>query len=225
MNNGSVASFCDNSAHGEDDLVVRELSETSCLDAVLDGVTQCQGAYASDFTAQMLRDSPIASLEELCAVLEQSNLTLFQGGGGRNLLTTASVVLKLGNALHAVNVGDSPVYLVRRGSIEELSAIVQAGPLSNLPNGAVGQRETLSYKHRRVDLEPGDRLVLATDGLLHNLTPEEIAAVISRSSTADEAAAALQALVEDKRAAHQGRPDTYGTFREDDRTAVVRYLD
>ena len=225
MNNGSVASFCDNSAHGEDDLVVRELSETSCLDAVLDGVTQCQGAYASDFTAQMLRDSPIASLEELCAVLEQSNLTLFQGGGGRNLLTTASVVLKLGNALHTVNVGDSPVYLVRRGSIEELSAIVQAGPLSNLSNGAVGQRETLSYKHRRVDLEPGDRLVLATDGLLHNLTPEEIAAVISRSSTADEAAAALQALVEDKRAAHQGRPDTYGTFREDDRTAVVRYLD
>ena len=89
----------------------------------------------------------------------------------------------------------------------------------------MGQRETLSYKHRRVDLEPGDRLVLATDGLLHNLTPEEIAAVISRSSTADEAAAALQALVEDKRAAHQGRPDTYGTFREDDRTAVVRYLD
>ena len=225
MNNGSVASFSDNSAHGEDILVVRELSETSCLDAVLDGVTQCQGAYASDFTAQMLRDSPIASLEDLSTVLEQSNLTLFQGGGGRNLLTTASVVLKLGNAAHVVNVGDSPVYLVRGGAIEELSTIVQAGLLSNLPNGAVGRRETLSYKRRTVGLRPGDRLVLATDGLLHNLVPGEIAAVIARSPTADEAVSGLQALVEGKRAAHQGRPDTYGTFREDDRTTVVRYLD
>ncbi len=225
MDNGSVASFCDNSAHGEDALVVRELSETWCLDAVLDGVTQCQGGYASDFTAQMLRDSPIASLEELLAALEQSNLTLFQSGGGRNLLTTASAALKLGNTLHTVNVGDSPIYLVRDGAVRELSDIVQAGPLSNLPNGAVGRREALSYKHRTVDLEPGDRLVLATDGLLHNLTPEEMAAAVARSSTAEEAVTALQALVEEKRAGHQGRPDTYGTFREDDRTAVVRYLD
>ncbi|MCE2405339.1 MAG: SpoIIE family protein phosphatase [Dehalococcoidia bacterium] len=225
MNNGRVASFCDNSAHGEDALVVRELSETSCLDAVLDGVTQCQGGYASDFTSQMLRDSPIASLEELLAALEQSNLTLFHGGGGRDLLTTASAALKLGTTVHSVNVGDSPVYLVRGGGILELSTIVQAGPLSNLPNGAVGRRETLSYKHRAVELEPGDRLVLATDGLLHNLTPEEVAAVVARSSTAEEAVAALQAVVDEKRAAHQGRPDTYGTFREDDRTAVVRYLD
>ena len=225
MNNGSVASFSDNSAHGEDALVVRELSGTSCLDAVLDGVTQCQGAYASDFTAQMLRDSPVASLEELLAALEQSNLTMFQGGRGRNLLTTASAALKLDGALHVVNVGDSPVYLVRGGVIEELSTIVQAGPLSNLPNGAVGRREALSYKHRRVDLQPGDRLILATDGLLHNLTPEEMADVIARSPSADGAVSGLRALVEEKRAAHRGRPDTYGTFREDDRTAIVRYLD
>ena len=224
MNNGSVASFNDNSAHGEDALVVRVLSATSCLDAVLDGVTQCQGAYASDFAAQMLRDSPIASLEELSTALEQSNSILFQGGGGRDLLTTASVVLKMESTLHVVNVGDSPVYLVRGGTIEELSSIIQAGPLSNLPNGAVGRRDVLSYKYRRVELRPGDRLVLATDGLLHNLVPEEIAAVVARSSTPEEAVSGLQALIGEKRAAHQGRPDTYGTFRDDDRTAVVRYL-
>ncbi len=224
MNNGSVASFNDNSAHGEDALVVRELSATSCLDAVLDGVTQCQGAYASDFTAQMLRDSPMASMDELSAALEQSNSTLFQGGVGRDLLTTASVALKMESTLHVVNVGDSPVYLVRGGTIEELSSIIQAGPLANLPNGAMGRREALSYKYRTVELRPGDRLVLATDGLLHNLAPEEIAAVVARSSTPEEAVSGLQALIDEKRAAHQGRPDTYGTFRDDDRTAVVRYL-
>ena len=224
MNNGNVASFNDNSAHGEDALVVRELSATSCLDAVLDGVTHCQGAYASDFTAQMLRDSPVASLEELSATLEQSNTTLFQGGGGRNLLTTASVALKLGTTLHVVNAGDSPVYLVRGGTIEELSSIVYAGPLSNLPNGAVGRVEPLPLKHRTLDLQTGDRLVLATDGLLHNLVPEEIGDVVAQSSTPEEAVSGLRALLEEKRAAHQGRPDTYGTFREDDCTAVVRYL-
>ena len=223
MNNGTAASFCDNSAHGEDALVIRELSETDCLDAVLDGVTHCQGAYASAFTAQMLQESPIGSLEELSAVLEQANATLFQSGGGRNLMTTVSVALKLGDTLHVLHVGDSPVYLVREGTIEELSSIVQAGPLSNLPNGAVGLRERWSYKHRQVTLQPGDRLVLATDGIPHNIFPEEVAPIVSGALSPEEAISALQGLVEEKRSRHQGREDTYGTFREDDRTAVVRY--
>ena len=206
-------------------MVVRELSETSCLDAVLDGVTHCQGAYASGFTAQMLQESHIASVEDLTGVLEQSNATLFQGGEGRNLLTTASVALKLGSILHVLNVGDSPVYLVRSGAIEELSTIVQAGPLANIPNGAVGRRETLSFKHRTLELRPGDRLVLATDGLLHNIFPEEVGSVIAGSQTPKAAVSGLRTLVDEKRALHQGRADTYGTFRDDDRTAVVRYFD
>ena len=225
MNNGQAASLQDNSAHGEDRFLMRELSDTVCLDAVLDGVTHCEGGYASGFTVQILQDAPILTLEDLLAALEQANETLFQSGKGRNLLTTVSATLKTDGELHAINIGDSSIYLARSGCVSELSTITSSDVLTSLANGAVGLRATLDYKYRKIDLEPGDRLVLATDGLINNVFPEEILDIIQTSLSADDAVPRLERLVAVKRRSHVGREDLYGTFREDDRTVVVRYLD
>ena len=225
MNNGHVASLHDNSAHGEDRFLIRELSDTACLDAVLDGVTHCEGGYASGFATQVLQDTPIRSLEDLLGALEEANDTLFQSGKGRNLLTTASVALKTGAELHAVNIGDSPLYLVRSGTVSELSTITSPEVLTSLANGAVGLRATLAYKHRKLALEPGDRLILATDGLVNNVFPSEILDVVQSCSSAVEAVSRLEHLLAEKHRLHQGREDLYGTFREDDCTVVIRYFD
>ena len=225
MNNGTAASFSDNSAHGEDCFLIRELSTTTFLDAVLDGVTHCEGGYASGFTAQLLQDTPISSLDDLVETLEQANSTLFQSGRGRNLLTTVSAALKTGDELHVINRGDSPVYLIRGGEATELTTIAKAELLPSLTSGAVGLREKFTYEYKKVALQPNDWLVLLTDGLTNNVFPEELADIVGKASSPQEAVSALEELVNEKRRTHKGREDAYGTFKEDDRTAIFRYFD
>ena len=225
MNNGAAASFHDNSVHGEDTFLIREISGTVALDAVLDGVTHCEGGYASSFTAQILEDAAIECLSDLIDALEQANSTLFQGGKGRNLLTTISVAFKMGGELHVINAGDSPMYLLRAGEISELTTIVQSGPLPTLISGAIGLHEKLTYAYKNVTLQPKDRLVLSTDGLINNVFPDELSAIVAKAASPQEAVLALQELVSEKRRLGQGRKDFYGTFREDDQTTIVRCFD
>ncbi len=225
MSNGRTASFQDNSAHGEDAFLIRELSDTSSLDAILDGVTGCEGGYASGFTSQILQDARIESLSDLVDALELANSTLYQSGRGRNLLTTIAVVLKIGEELHIINAGDSPAYLMRGGEALELTTIVKSSLLPSMVSGAVGLHQRLAYSYKKIDLQPQDRLVLATDGLINNVFPEEMAEIVKGASSPDEAVSALSALVSEKRRLHIGRQDSYGTFREDDRTAIFRYLE
>ena len=225
MNNSPVASFHDNSAHGEDTFLTRALGGAGSLDAVLDGVTHSEGGYASSFTAQVLQDAPIEGLSDLIAALEQANDTLFEKGRRRNPLTTVSAALRVGDELHVVSVGDSPAYLVRDGEARELTTILKFDLLpGSLASGAIGQREKLAYEHKSVGLQSNDRLILATDGLANNVSPEELAALIQSSASPDEAVSALAELVSEKRRLHRGREDRYGTFREDDRTAIIRYF-
>ena len=226
MNDNPVASFHDNSAHGEDTFLTRALGSAGSLDVILDGVTHSEGGYASSFTAQVLQDAPIEGLSDLVAALERANNTLFEKGRRRNPLTTVSAALKMGDELHVVSVGDSPVYLVRDGEACELTTIPKFDLLpGSLSSGAVGQREKLAYEYKLVGLRPHDRLVLATDGLVNNVSPEEIVAIIQKAASPDEAVSALAELVGEKRSLHRGREDRYGTFREDDRTAIIRYFD
>ena len=224
MKNGKAALFKDNSAHGEDSQVSRELTPTSCLDAVLDGVSRCEGAYASGFTSQMLQDAPIESLEDVISALEQANAILFQGGRGRNLLTTVSVALKIGDQLHLLNAGDSPMYLIWGGEIRELTTIVRSGMFTSATTNAVGLHERFAYESGREVLQPEDWLILATDGLLNNIFPEELLAIVEGAPSPDGAVEALQALVSEKRRLNSGRTDTFGTFREDDQTAIIRAI-
>ena len=225
MNNGETASFQDNSAHGEDAFLIRELSQSSSLDVVLDGVTHCEGGYASGFTVQLIQEAPVESLADLLDTLESANRTLFQGGRGRRLLTTISAALKIENGLQVIHLGDSPVYLIRNGEARELTHIVQEGLLPGVISAAVGLHEVFNYEQSGTTIIPGDRLVLATDGLINNIFPQEIADIVSNASTPHEAVSALRELVGEKRRRNRGRDDSYGTFREDDRTAIIRYFD
>ena len=225
MNNGTASSFQDNSSHGEDCLTIRELGSTASLDAVLDGVTHCEGGYASGFTAQLLQEAPIEDLTDLMAVLEQANSTLFQSGRGRRLLSTVTVALKLGDELHVISAGDSPAYLLRGGEVHELTPIAKAGTLPGLAGGAVGFHEKFTYEYKVLTLQPYDRLILVTDGLSSNVFPEQLAAIIRTAPSPQEAVFALQELANEKRRLHVGRADSYGTFKEDDRTAIFRYFD
>ena len=225
MNNGIAASFQNNSAHGEDTFLIREISSTVCLDAVLDGVTHCEGGYASGFTRQCLQDAAIETLSHLVDILEQVNDILFREGRGRNLLTAVSAALKVGGELHVIVSGDSPAYLIRQGEIRELTNIVKPSLFPSHVSVALALHEKFTYEYNNLVLQPGDRLVLATDGLVNNIFPQEIADIVQRSPSPHRAASDLEELMAGKRVQHIGREDLYGTFREDDQTAIIRYFD
>ena len=192
MSNYVVDSFQDNSAHGEDAFLIRELSVTDSLDVVLDGVTQCEGGYASNFMVGVLQDASIESLSDLIDAIEQVNGILFQSGKGRNLLTTVSAALKMGDELHVINVGDSPVYLIRDGEIAELTTISKSNIFPGRVNSAVGINASLIYEYKVVTLRPHDRLILTTDGLMNNVFPEELLGIVGGAASPREAISAIR---------------------------------
>jgi len=223
IHNGQVAFYHDNSVHGEDAFVVRELNGATVLDAVLDGATSHGGKYACSFVADALQDAPIESLHDLVGVLETANRNLFQRGRGGFLLTTLSATLKAADALHVVSIGDSPVYLIRDGDAVGLTTAARGPTPPGIAN-ALGRYEKLSYRMRRVTLRSQDRLVLATDGLTDNVSAPELAWVLQRTASPQEAVAALQELLDEKKRRNQGRADDRGGFTVDDTTAIIRYF-
>jgi serine/threonine protein phosphatase PrpC len=221
--NGCVAAYHDNSCHGEDAYVSRELSPCHALDAVLDGATGSGGRIASQQVAEALQRAVIGGLDDVLAVLEAVNRDLYRRGRGRFFLTTLSLALKLGDTVHVVHVGDSPVYLIRGGKAMALTSAATGAIVPGMTQ-VLGQQERPRYKHRHLALRPRDWLVLATDGLVQNVAPGELAALLAQVAGPQEAVSALDDLLAAKRRANRGRSDEHSSFIRDDTTAVFRYV-
>jgi serine/threonine protein phosphatase PrpC len=221
--NGRVAAYYNNSCHGEDVYLTRELGHHMALDAVLDGATARGGAQASAYAAEMLREGRIDSVDDLTTLLEMANSQLFQRGRGRFFLTTASVALKIGPTLHVVCVGDSPVFLIRDRDVLPLTVTAKGHTFVGIAN-ALGRQATLACRTTSIDLRPWDRLVLATDGLIENVAPCELVPLLDHAPSPEEAVAALCLLLCEKKRCNRGRVDERSGFKRDDATAIIRYI-
>jgi serine/threonine protein phosphatase PrpC len=221
--NGRAAIYQDNSWHGDDTYLSRELNRLVVLDAVLDGATARGGAAASGYAAEVLHTATVETVDGLTTLLEAANRQLFQRGKGRFFLTTASVALKIGSELHVVSVGDSPVFLFRGRDTLPLTATATGSPFLGIAN-ALGRSEKLAYKTTSISLQAQDRLVLATDGLIENVAPSELAALVNEAPSPEEAVATLRLLLSDKQRQNKGRVDERSSFRRDDATAIIRYI-
>jgi serine/threonine protein phosphatase PrpC len=221
--NGRAAAYHDNSCHGEDAYVSRELNHQVVLDAVLDGATGRGGGDASAYVASLLRAEALETVDGLTTLLEIANERLFQRGRGRFFLTTASVALKIGSQLHVVSIGDSPVFLVRDRDIVPLTPTASGRSFQGMTT-VLGHRERLSYRVTSTDLRAGDRLVLASDGFIENIAPSELVALLEHASSPEAAVSALWQLLSEKKRLNKGRIDDGSGFRHDDATAIIRYL-
>jgi protein phosphatase len=116
-----------------------------------------------------------------------------------------------------VSVGDSPLFLVRKGEIvllnedhslaPEIDKLAARGKISwdqamadprrhVLRSALTGTEiELVDHSHRPLALQPGDVVVLASDGI-HTLSHAEIAQLVSGAAGPDAAADALLAAVE-----------------------------
>jgi serine/threonine protein phosphatase PrpC len=221
--NGRVASYHDNSCHGDDAFITREFDHCRALDAVLDGTTGRGGKYASRYVASSLREAAIERLDDLVSLLEMTNRALFQRGRGSFLLTTLSVALKLGDDLHVVSVGDSPVFLVRDRKMVVLTRATEGATPRGMTK-VLGRSQTLFYAARQITLQAWDRLVLATDGITDNIAPTELASLVQEARSPEAAVAALHHLLGEKRRGNRGRIDEHSGFLRDDTTAIIRYI-
>lgn len=224
MDDCNVDAFQDNSCHGEDAYLVRELASGAAMDCVLDGVTHCEGAYASGFTKDLLAKGVIKSIDDVVGLLRQANDVLFQAGQGRNLLTTIVLVFYQQRRACVLSVGDSSAYLVRDSAITHLTPPREDRELNALAGGAIGLKGDLEYDSNTLDVQPGDLILLASDGLLSNLTDTELCAALDGSISAYGAVERLRVKFIDKRESKLGRDGDFGSFREDDVTAIVRFI-
>ncbi|MBO0739675.1 MAG: serine/threonine-protein phosphatase [Alphaproteobacteria bacterium] len=117
--------------------------------------------------------------------------------GPRALIaSTVAVLLVLGNQGCCLWAGDSRLYRLRAGQLRQLSHdhsyvqnLVDRGeigpeaaathPLSNIVTNLVGGADELLLEERRHALEPGDVMLLCSDGLSGAVSDTEIAAVLS----------------------------------------------
>ncbi|MGF1480054.1 MAG: protein phosphatase 2C domain-containing protein [Cyanophyceae cyanobacterium] len=187
-------------------------TDTYLLAAVADGMGgMSQGEVASKLAIQTVLSEPIPPglkseqrADWLISLFEQANqatATAVRDGG-----TTLSVVMASANQLAIAHVGDSRIYLVRKGEIRQLSEdhtlvamLVASGQITdeeslNHPERSVlikslGSKQQLSSGYvqdlsrtagtRSMILEDEDLLLLCSDGVWDLVSPEELAEIFT----------------------------------------------
>lgn len=104
--------------------------------------------------------------------------------------STLTMLLVAGGCWITTHVGDSRVYLVRQGTITQLTADQVAGGDASLLQVIGGGRD-LDPEFRHGHVEPGDLFILCTDGLTKHLRDPDILAIARRADSPDRRAQRL----------------------------------
>jgi serine/threonine protein phosphatase PrpC len=127
----------------------------------------------------------------------------------RGMATTLSVALSLGDNLIVAHVGDSPVFLFRRGQLHRLTRdhttavpVLPAAPEADA-RFRIALTHAIGIPDRggtsdvvRLKLSGGDRLLLCTDGLTDAVGDGEIAERLGRGSASDACVALVDRALE-----------------------------
>jgi serine/threonine protein phosphatase PrpC len=207
-----------------------QLMNKGYLYLVADGVGGHQGGdvaseMAVRITSQAYYADPNPDIHaSLEAAIQEANRQIYRQGisnaGQHGMSTTITAAVVRGNELVVANVGDSRAYLIRQGRprlltidhtwVEEKrrEGLLTDAEAANHPQRNVITRSLGGDLHVQVDvfpsetLQPGDEVVLCSDGLSDIVQAGEIAAVVRGSRSP---AAAVEQLV--TMARQRGAPD------------------
>ena len=181
------------------------------LFAVADGLGGHQaGEVASSIAIDTLLEAAPreADAKALGRAVRQANASVIaaaEAGRGRvGMGTTLTAVMVDGTRLAVAHVGDSRAYLLHLGDLQQLTAdhsmvadLVRSGQLTleesrvhpnrSVITRALGSDPNMIADTFEVQAAPGDRLLLATDGLTGGVPDEEIARVLAEAPTASDA--------------------------------------
>jgi protein phosphatase len=196
------------------------------LYAVADGVGGgAAGEVASrlglDTVRAVLGDPtlPNAAGLRLVAAVEHANTCVRAAGQAdrawAGMATTLTAMLVRGNAAAIAHVGDTRAYRLRGRRLDPLTddhtlmdACIQVGILTpaeaavsemrHVITRAIGAEDTVEVDMRLVAVEPGDALLLCSDGLHGEVSDDEIAAVLLKEPDPTRAAAELVKRANDR---------------------------
>lgn len=183
------------------------------LVAVADGIGGHRAGEVASATAVEALRASITSGRTLRESIEDANSAVFAKAQTdmnlRGMGTTLTVgTLVAGNTILLGHVGDSRAYLLHDGELRQVTVdhslveeLVQEGrltadeaavhPQRSIITRSIGTDPTVAVDVYPVELTPGDRLVLCSDGLTDMVHTEEIAATLRREDDPVRAAAAL----------------------------------
>src|SRR6516164_2428339 len=135
--------------------------------------------------------------ERLAEINRELRATAATLGPNTLIGSTVAVLLIVENQCCCLWAGDSRLYRMRAGRLRQLTrdqsyvqTLVDRGeitpeaasahPLGNIITNMVGASDQLSLEETRDGLEPGDILLLCSDGLSHAIADDEIGAVLGQ---------------------------------------------
>jgi protein phosphatase len=151
-------------------------------------------------------------LDALVAACDAAQETIMRSHLGA---TTATVAWIGDGQMNYVSIGDSRLYLARDGNVRQLTQDQGEG---NLLDNVLGELpppdyQSLAQQNGTLALEPGDKLILVTDGITGDFPPDLLSVgEIEAAVAEDEPQAAADNLIQAAR-------------KHDDRTAVVVFFD
>lgn len=155
------------------------------LFAVCDGVsTAGRGKLAATLACERLGQfgepgTPLA-VEGLQQLVSEIDWEL--RGAGRGAYCTLALVWVRGTEAHVLTVGDSPVYRLRRGRLKQ-AGTESTGMLQRALRAYLGMGTRVSdvLRHERWTVEPGDVLLLMSDGILDALDETQLVSLWTRT--------------------------------------------
>ncbi|MGD1054511.1 MAG: protein phosphatase 2C domain-containing protein [Nitrososphaerales archaeon] len=166
------------SVHPYEDRVL--VDEKTGLFAVADGVTcssQGSGGVAAELSLDLLRENFSGDL--VSAINKVHQTVLMKRNNDKTIgETTLTAVAIHEESLQAANVGDSPAYLVKG---KEMRSLIQEdrNPYGYITQ-VIGHPETLLVHSVHIQLEEGDLVVVASDGVGHVLHPSLVDSLAGR---------------------------------------------
>jgi protein phosphatase len=174
-------------------------------------VEHCRQAENSRATPMFGESNPDVSerTNRLASAIHLANRKVFESASGnpeqRGMGATIVTAWIEGQMLSLAHVGDSRAYLLRAGSLDQLTGDhslvaekvrigiltpqeADASELQSVLTRAVGTNETVDVDSDEQILIVGDTLLLCSDGLTRMVTDPEIASTILTSSSAQNAA-------------------------------------
>ncbi len=151
---------------------------------------------------------PLRRLEEAVQAANRVLVTRAAGDSALKGMGTTFTVLLVENGAYLGHVGDSRAYLLREGTLNPLTRdhslverMVREGritrgearshPRRNVILQALGLAVELDVDLARVDVRPGDRVLLCTDGLTARLEDAELESILGEESELWECARRL----------------------------------
>ena len=148
----------------------------------------------------------------LANAIQLANQTIFEAGQEQNghsgMGSTIVAALVHGNSLAIAHVGDSRIYLVRQGTIQQLTqdhSLVmeqvrrgyitleqaQKSEMQNIILRALGSEEVVEADVEDLVALPGDLLLMTSDGLTRHVKDEEILEIVQRAVDLEQACTEL----------------------------------